>query len=414
MDKKEIKRSYLYKGVTAFLVVAACVLFFFFIYRISDLWDYFKKIIKVLQPVFIGFVIAYLVNPVVNGINRLLKPLLKRIFKKGKTAEKTSEITSVLVGLLAFIVVIGGIISLVIPQFINSCSNIITVLPGQIDVFLSKAQDFLKSNEDLENVLVKAFEYEKNWLQTDLTSYVNRLAGGLASGVWDVVNFVKNFGIGIIFAAFLLVRKATLMNQSRKLLFAFMKEEKVEKILFWFKKTHTVFNGFISGKLLEALMMGVLCFIGVSILKIPYAVLVSVIVGVTDIIPIFGPWIGGIPCAALILITDPLKGLYFIILIVLLQALEGNIIGPKILGEKTGLSTFWVVFAIVLGGGLFGVLGMLLGVPVFAVIYYIFASFVNHALVKKNRSTNSADYSLKALKAAKGADLEMNGGNEDA
>ena len=416
MDKKEIKRSYLYKGITAFLVVAACVLFFFFIYRIGEIWDYVKKVIRVLQPVFIGFVIAYLINPTVNTINRFLKKTLKRIFKnKNKPViNNVSSIVSVAIGLLAFVVIIGGIISLVIPQFISSCSNIITVLPGQIDALLSKAQDFLKSNKEFEQAIVKIVEYEKQWLQTDLTNYVNRLASGLATGVWDFVNFVKNFGIGIIFAAYLLARKSILANQTRKLMYAFIKDSTVDKILFWCRKTHLVFNGFINGKLLEALIVGLLCFIGMSIFKIPYAVLVSVIIGVTDIIPIFGPWIGGIPCAALILITNPIKGLYFVILIILLQALEGNVIAPKILGEKTGISSYWVVFAIVFGGGMFGVLGMLLGVPVFAVIYYIFAAFVNYQLKKKNKSTNSEDYSLIALQSAKNADLEMNGGNEDA
>ena len=416
MDKKEIKRSYLYKGITAFLVVAACVLFFFFIYRIGEIWDYVKKVIRVLQPVFIGFVIAYLINPTVNTINRFLKKTLNRIFKnKNKPViNNVSSIVSVAIGLLAFVVIIGGIISLVIPQFISSCSNIITVLPGQIDALLSKAQDFLKSNKEFEQAIVKIVEYEKQWLQTDLTNYVNRLASGVATGVWDFVNFVKNFGIGIIFAAYLLVRKSMLANQTRKLMYAFIKDSTVDKILFWCRKTHLVFNGFINGKLLEALIVGLLCFIGMSIFKIPYAVLVSVIIGVTDIIPIFGPWIGGIPCAALILITNPIKGLYFVILIILLQALEGNVIAPKILGEKTGISSYWVVFAIVFGGGMFGVLGMLLGVPVFAVIYYIFAAFVNYQLKKKNKSTNSEDYSLIALQSAKNADLETNGGNEDA
>ncbi len=416
MDKKEIKRSYLYKGITAFLVVAACVLFFFFIYRIGEIWDYVKKVIRVLQPVFIGFVIAYLINPTVNTINRFLKKTLNRIFKnKNKPViSNVSSIVSVAIGLLVFVVIIGGIISLVIPQFISSCSNIITVLPGQIDALLSKTQDFLKSNKGFEQAIVKIVEYEKQWLQTDLTNYVNRLASGLATSLWDFVNFVKNFGIGIIFAAYLLVRKSVLANQTRKLMYAFIKDSTVDKILFWCRKTHSVFYGFINGKLLEALVVGFLCFIGMTIFKIPYAVLVSVIIGVTDIIPIFGPWIGGIPCAALILITDPIKGLYFVLLIILLQALEGNIIAPKILGEKTGISSYWVVFAIVLGGGMFGVLGMLLGVPVFAVVYYIFAAFVNYRLKKKNKSTNSSDYSLIVLQSAKGVDLEMNGGNEDA
>ena len=149
---------------------------------------------------------------------------------------------------------------------------------------------------------------------------------------------------------------------------------------------------FIYGKLLDSIIIGVLCFIGLSILKIPYTMLVAVVIGVTNVIPVFGPYLGGIPCAALILLTDPMKGLYFIIFIILLQTLDGNFIGPKILGNSTGLSAFWVVFAIVVGGGLFGVIGMLIGVPLFAVIYYIITSLVNFRLKRKKLPCNSDYY----------------------
>lgn len=392
MDKNEMKRSYLYKGVTAFLVVAACVLFYFFVYRIDAIWGYVKRVFDVLQPVIFGLVVAYLVNPIFNFLNKSFLPFFKKRIKKQESAEKITNIICVILSLLIFLIVIAGLVALVIPQFITSISNVITVLPDQLDSIANKSVDYLKSNEKLENALIKLLDYEKNWLENELTAYVNKWATYFASGVINVINFFKNFIVGLIFALYLLLTKNKFSRQSKKLLYAVFNDSTVDKILVWLKRSHEVFSGFISGKLLDSLIIGVLCFIGVTVLKIPYTMLVAVIVGVTNVIPVFGPYIGAIPCAALILMTNPVKGLYFIVFIILLQALDGNFIGPKILGDKTGLDTFWVVFAIVLGGGMFGVIGMLIGVPMFAVIYYIFVALVNYRLKKKNKPISSDCY----------------------
>lgn len=399
-DNKEIKRSYFYKGLTAFSVVAASVLFFFLIFRLGTIWGYVKRIIDVLQPLIFGLVMAYLVNPMVNFFTKHFSSFFTKRLKNKDRAKSISNVLSVCLALIIFIIIIIGIFASVIPQFISSISNVITVLPKQIDKLADRTRDFLNNNERAENLLLKALDYEKNWLENDLTAYVNKWAGNLASGVWNMVTFLKNFGVGLMFALYFLLSKKLFANQSRKLLCAVMKDSTVEKILLWIRKSHRVFSGFISGKILDSFIIGILCFIGVTALRIPYTVLVAVIVGVTNIIPVFGPYIGAIPCAALILLTNPVKGLYFIVFIILLQTLDGNFIGPKILGDRTGLSTFWVVFAIVFGGGMFGVIGMLIGVPTFAVFYYLFAALINHILKRKNKPTDSDSYTADALLSA--------------
>lgn len=393
MKNKNFKLKYFYIGFTAFLTVAACVVFFFLIYRLPGIFSVIGKILSVMQPVIIGLIIAYLVNPIANSINSGLLKLSKKYFnKRPEITRKISNAVSVFGALAVFLIILVLIIYMIVPQFIDSISSMIKVLPGQLDAFIKEVSAEFERNKDLQNLINAVYEYEKDWLQNDLTGYVNSLATYFASGVWSVVSFLKNFAVGLIFALYILFNKALLMRQFRKLLYACVNNTVVEHIFKTGNKAHRIFSGFIYGKLLDSIIIGVLCFIGISILKIPYTMLVAVVIGVTNIIPVFGPYLGGIPCAALILLTDPVKGLYFIIFIILLQALDGNFIGPKILGNSTGLSAFWVVFAIVVGGGLFGVIGMIIGVPLFAVIYYLVTAFVNFRLKRKKLPCESDYY----------------------
>lgn len=384
MQNNKFKLKYLYIGLTAFLTVAACVVFFFLIYRLPGILSFCKKMLSVLQPVIIGLIIAYLVNPIANSINSGLLKISKKYFnKKPEITRKISNAISVIGALTVFLLFLILIIYMIVPQFIESISSMIKVLPDQLDAFIKEISTEFERNKDLQSLINAVYEYEKNWLQNDLAGYVNSFATYFASGVWSVVSFLKDFAVGLIFSLYILFNKALLMRQFRKLLYACINNTFVEHIFKTGNKAHRIFSGFIYGKLLDSFIIGVLCFIGISILKIPYTMLVAVVIGVTNIIPVFGPYLGGIPCAALILLTDPIKGLYFIIFIILLQTLDGNFIGPKILGNSTGLSAFWVVFAIVVGGGLFGVVGMLVGVPLFAVIYYLITALVNYRLRRK-------------------------------
>ena len=392
MQNKNFKLKYFYIGLTAFLTVAACVVFFFLIYRLPGIFSAFKKTLSVIQPVIIGLVIAYLVNPIANSINSGLLKLSNKFFNKNsEITRKISKAISVIGALAAFLLILVLIIYMIVPQFIDSISSMIKILPGQLDAFIKEISTEFEQNKDLQTLINTVYEYEKDWLQNDLGGYVNSFATYFATGIWSVVSFLKNFAVGLIFALYILFNKALLMRQFRKLLYACMKTTAVEHIFKTGNKAHKIFSGFIYGKLLDSFIIGVLCFIGISILKIPYTMLVAVVIGVTNVIPVFGPYLGAVPCAAQILLTDPLKGLYFIIFIILLQALDGNFIGPKILGNSTGLSAFWVVFAIVVGGGLFGIIGMIIGVPLFAVIYYLVTAFVNFRLKRKNLP-NDSDY----------------------
>ena len=392
MQNKNFKLKYFHIGLTAFLTVAACVVFFFLIYRLPGIFSAFKKTLSVIQPVIIGLVIAYLVNPIANSINSGLLKLSNKFFNKNsEITRKISKAISVIGALAAFLLILVLIIYMIVPQFIDSISSMIKILPGQLDAFINEISTEFEQNKDLQTLINTVYEYEKDWLQNDLAGYVNSFATYFATGIWSVVSFLKNFAVGLIFALYILFNKALLMRQFRKLLYACMKNTAVEHIFKAGNKAHKIFSGFIYGKLLDSFIIGVLCFIGISILKIPYTMLVAVVIGVTNVIPVFGPYLGAVPCAALILLTDPLKGLYFIIFIILLQALDGNFIGPKILGNSTGLSAFWVVFAIVVGGGLFGIIGMIIGVPLFAVIYYLVTAFVNFRLKRKNLP-NDSDY----------------------
>ena len=217
---------------------------------------------------------------------------------------------------------------------------------------------------------------------------------GVYTGVVNIVNLVKNTLIGIIVMLYLLNIKDTLTAQSKKIIYSLFPLPAANEIIEKWRYIHKVFGGFIIGKLVDSLIIGILTFVWLSIIKMPYTVLISVIVGVTNIIPFFGPFIGAIPSALLVLLVSPKKCLWFLLSILVIQQLDGNIIGPKILGNSTGISSFWVLFSILFFGGVLGPVGMIIGVPTFAVIYRLTAEWVNKRLKKKELSTITDDYGV--------------------
>ena len=244
----------------------------------------------------------------------------------------------------------------------------------------------------LKTAMQEGMDMFQKWLRTDLLEKANELMSSLTVGVFNIVSELFNLLIGLIVSVYVLFSKEVFMRQTKKMVYALLTPHNANLVLHFTKKSNEIFGGFIIGKVIDSAIIGVLCFVGLSLLKMPYVLLVSVIVGVTNVIPFFGPYIGAIPSAILIFLTNPLQGLYFLIFILVLQQVDGNLIGPKILGNSTGLSAFWVIFAILLGGGLFGFLGMLMGVPTFAVIYYIIQMIINHKLERKNLPQESDYY----------------------
>ncbi|WP_138263930.1 AI-2E family transporter [[Clostridium] hylemonae] len=386
------------RGMTAFLVVAASILFYFALLRLTNLSEGFTKIFDVLKPVIYGCVFAYLMNPIVKQVDNYLRPVLEKKIKKHDGARKLSRACGIFLSIIILFVLIITLCNLLIPELYSSIRNLVFTLPGQLNELVDKLNN-VKLEDSTTGALIKTAVEEgtdmlQTWLRTDLLTRANDIMSNLTVGVISIISEIINALIGIIISIYILFSKETFSRQSKKTVYALMKPEHGNMLLHLATKSNEIFGGFIIGKIIDSLIIGVLCFMGLSILNMPYTVLVSVIIGVTNVIPFFGPYIGAIPSAVLILLSDPVKGIYFILFVLLLQQFDGNILGPKILGDSTGLSAFWVIVAILLGGGLFGFVGMIMGVPTFAVIYYIVQMILNNKLERKKLPADSKYYDM--------------------
>lgn len=391
-EKMHPIKVFFWKGVTIFLVVASCLLFGCFLLRFQQIMDIIGEIMGILQPIIYGLVISYLLNPIMKFWEVRVSDLLSKKIKNQKKVKNISRSIAILFSLMVAVIVIIILAYLIIPELIVSLSGV----PEQIEKCIEWAKGFSNTEYKLsafaQQMVTQASEYVENWIRTDLLKQLNIMAMHLTGSVVGVFNIFYNILIGVIISIYVLGNKEVFEGQSKKILYAVCSPNHANEVIKTMRRSHKIFSGFISGKLLDSLIIGVLCFLVLSVLKMPYTLLVSVIVGVTNVIPFFGPYIGAIPSTILILLVSPKQGIVFLIFIILLQQLDGNIIGPKILGESTGLSAFWVVFSILLGGGLFGIVGMLIGVPTFAVIYSIIKDLIERQLKKRKLPLDSVEY----------------------
>lgn len=392
-------REHFKQGMTAFLIVAACIVCYFAFLRFDFIADAFNKITSLLRPIIYGVVIAYLLNPVMKFVEKYVSKGLSHIIKKKKSLQKFSRSIAIFASLIFALAIVSALFVMLIPELLKSINELLEKMPGQIQEFVDYLSELRKGDKQhqqiLETALVQGSAALEEWARTNLFSKDNILVTGITgitTGVISIVGGMLDIIIGLIVSIYALFSKEDFLGQGRKIIYAVMTPKRANLALHILRKSNSIFSGFIIGKIIDSAIIGVLCFIGVSLLNMPYALLVSVFVGVTNVIPYFGPFIGAIPTAILIMIVDPMKGLYFIIFILLLQQLDGNIIGPTILGDSTGLSAFWVLFSILLFGGLFGVVGMIVGVPTFAVFYYIVKLFITQKLKEKNLPVETERY----------------------
>lgn len=389
-------RPYLAMGLTIFLVLSLCIVVFFLIYRYHGFAASWKRLISILQPIIIGIVIAYLINPIMMFFEKYLIRLIEPRMKKKDKAKKLCRSIATLGALAVFILIIALLLVMLIPQLVDSVQGLVTSLPGEVQEFINKMNKLVsedsKAADALEDMLLHATDYLRDWAMNDLLPKSNRYLTSITTGLIGFFKVLLNIVVGLIVSVYLLFSKETFVGQFKKLTYAIFKPRKANIIIETARKSNEIFGGFISGKILDSAIIGVICYVVLLIMKMPYPVLVSVIVGVTNVIPFFGPFIGAVPSFIIIVLSNPLQGLYFLIFVFILQQVDGNIIGPAILGDSTGLSPFWVVFAIMVGGGLFGFAGMLLGVPVFAVIYYILQRILYHFLRNKKLPEETESY----------------------
>ena len=380
MDKKPHIKPYLYGMLAGFGAISLSILFFFLIYRFQGFGDAISKLTGILMPFIYGAVIAYLLKPVCNCVENFLRRLLPE--KMGTAANMLAVAISLLFGIL----VVYALIMMIVPQLITSVTTLYYTARNNLNDFVDWAshQEIIASNQKLLDFIETSYDNLQdtldNLVRTKLVPSMQSILSGAALGVMSFVTFLKNIIIGVIVSVYLLASRKKFGQQCKMILYSLIKPRWADIILEEVLYADKMFGGFINGKILDSAIIGVLCYIACLIFKFPSALLVSVIIGVTNVIPFLGPFIGAIPATLLILIQNPIKALWFVLFVLVLQQVDGNIIGPKILGNTTGLSSFWVLFAILLFGGLWGFVGMIIGVPLFAVIYDVLKKFVFHGL----------------------------------
>ena len=391
------QKTYLRLGIT--LVFSACVILMFYdtFFQSRVLLDFFDKLMEVLSPVIYGLAFAYLLAPIVDFFDRLLK--------RGLKTAKPSLLRglSILLTWLFVLALLYLMFSILIPELVDS----VKLLASNFESYYRTVYDWvtaLMENEPVfsEQVLAALNSYYANlvkWITDTVIPQAQVAIVAVTGGIWSVVVFLKNLLIGMMVSVYLLARKESFAAQTKKLLYAALPEQPYRRTLRAAAEVDRIFSGFVRGKLLDSLIIGILCFLCCSILNFPYTPIISVFVGVTNIIPVFGPFLGAVPSAFLILLVSPKQCLYFVIFIIALQQFDGNILGPKILGKSTGISSFWVIVAIVVGGGFGGVLGMFLGVPVFACISSAVSWLTGRSLARKGVTDDAMFTSPAAAEA---------------
>jgi len=397
------KHPYFSKGICSFCVIAAGIAFYFILLRIEIVNSVLYKFFDIIDPVFYGIAIAFLLNPLVKNLEKIILKWITKKSTKEITHKQKSIIRSfsILIAVIIAILIIYLIASFLFPEIIQSLDNISKTLPHQIDSFNIWMSDILINNKILslnpDEVLSSVTSYITNWLQTDLTKKVDLWLGYITNGLAGAIEIIFNLVIGFACSIYMMYNKEKFFAQCKKILFAFLKPAHANSTIKISNDSLDIFTHSIIGKIIDSIILGFICFAGVKILHLPYPVLISFIIGLTNFIPFFGPWIGGLPCGLLVFLTaDPIQTIYFGLFILFLQQFDCNFLTPKIVGNYIGLPAFWVLVACLLGGGFYGVMGLILGAPIFAICYQLFRNFVSHRLENKKLPSETSEYLASA------------------
>lgn len=401
-NKPKFYEKYLYAGLSMFGVIAASIILTFVLLNLDQIGKVLSHIAATLMPFIIGAVLAYIICPLCNNIEKLLLKMLQKM-ENSELKEKLSRTISVFLGLVVTFIMFYLMLMIIIPQLITSIIRIAQLMPGSVDRLINWLQEIFDSNELLlaysETIIDKAYTFIQNWISNGLLETVENIASGFSSGVFNAFSIVMNICIGVIIAVYMLLSRKKLARQANMIVYSIFKKKYADVILDEIHYIDRVFSGFINGKILDAVIVAVICYIGMMIFKFltPGSttlneILIAVIVGIFNVVPFFGWYIGLFLSAALALMVNPVQCIFFIIFDVILQQIDGNILGPKIIGNTTGISSFWVLFSIFLFGDIWGFAGMLFGVPIFAVIYHGIKRLVFRGLHKRGQSQMVADY----------------------
>jgi len=404
-------KDYVKWGVTVFFVILGGFVSYYVIFHIDSFSLTIKNLFSILMPIIDGFILAYLLAPLVNAIERVIATPFFVLIKK-EDRKNPKRFLSIIITDVLVLWVLYAFFSIVIPQIANSIRTILVQFPNYINTFGLWISKLLNDNPEFQKSVMEFLNQSSMDFTTVINSKVlpqlnsiHNVAEMLSqfSGIINVITSVSmsvysifkeiwNLVIGFIISIYLLASKELFAAQAKKVVYACCSINRANRFISNVRFANKTFGGFFIGKILDSIIIGVICFAITSILKMPFCVLISVIIGVTNIIPFFGPFLGAIPSTLLILFINPLQALYFVIFVIILQQVDGNIIGPKILGSSTGLSSFWVIFSITLFGGIWGILGMIVGVPIFAILFAFVKSLIETRLSAKNLSPDTQKY----------------------
>ena len=412
--RREKYSRYIAVGITAFCVITASIFLFFALAHFDVIRTFIQEVVHILRPILYGLVLAFLLLPVHRFIYELLCAMASKQMDDHKKLYGFINLVAIVLSLAFVAVLIYILLAMVIPQIYYSIVGLIQSMPEHLNTAHKAVQSFLHTYPEVENALLPYYDSISqtiqewlhldllsdlesvsgtlNWIRTTILPSLSNVASNISAVFISFLGLAKDILIAVIVSVYLLLRKDTLSAQSKKIVYSTFPTTIADFIVEETRSAYRILSGFINGKLLDSLIIGIICLVCCNLLKFPYPALIATIVGVTNIIPFFGPFIGAVPCALLILLVSPLQCIYFILFILVLQQFDGNILGPKILGDSTGLDAFWVLFSILSFGGLFGFAGMVLGVPVFAMLYSMISRLVRYGLGKRGLPQDTTFY----------------------
>lgn len=389
MKEKIKENKYFQIGLSAFIVLAAGITFYFMIFKMKDIFEFIGTVISLFTPFIIGFVFAYLLNPIVNFFD---KKVFDKLIKDNK---KLSNVLSIVLTLFLFLGILILLFSFIIPELLKSIEQLAINLPA----YFEETKKYLLnsfSSPELKTIIVNNYEainnYLTNIINTSLLPQIDKWLLTLSNGVFGAVKVIFNIVMGFVISIYYLADKTNFIAGIKKVIYSIFNVKTANNIMENTRQANDIFGDFITGKLLDGLIVGTITFIFLTIFGYPYALLIGVLIGITNMIPYFGPYIGTIPSALLILMDNPSKCLVFILFIIGLQQIDSYVIEPRVCGSRTGLKSFWVLASILFFGNVFGIVGMILGVPIFAIIYRYLDNLFLTKLKKKNLPISSDEY----------------------
>ena len=405
MNKKP-QNPYFFAGVTAFLVIAAAILVFFAVFHFKGILSFLSTVNRILRPIYYGAVLAFLLLPIHRAILRFLTGLTPDSRLSDRRNLSFLNAVAIILSLLFAALVIYILLAMVLPQVYESVVGLVQSIPGYFMTLQERLMEFLANNPDIQTAVMPYYNSVavsvEEWLQSDLLPNLESVNSSLSwfqqeivprlTSMFSSVSAVfiallmlaKDLLIAVIVSVYLLARKDIFSAQAKKIVYSVCETRWADLIVEEVRNAYRIMSGFINGKLLDSLIIGIIALVCCNLFNFPYPALLAVIIGVTNVIPFFGPFIGAIPGILILLIVSPIKALVFLILILCLQQFDGLILGPKILGNSTGLRPLWIIIAITVGGTVGGVLGMFLGVPIVAFLRYLMNRLIQHRLRKKN------------------------------